>query len=262
MRSSVEIQNAATYCEPRNRDVYCGRSCASKHVAAMRAEKAPLPALHSQIRLPLDGKVSNHHAHVRRKYGALETLTCKGCAVRFTQSHRAQLYHDMDCAVRAARRARRMRIGSESLVRRARRHGVDVARVNRVALFESDGYCCFYCGRITDQPCADHYIPSVAGGPHIQWNLVTACDSCNMIKGDAVLYLIPAFVCRVGLSDREQMHAAFERAKAWAAADRGSAARSAMGRRAFKFRSRYETPTLWAFAPVVIEGTASPGGTS
>lgn len=45
---------------------------------------------------------------------------------------------------------------------------------------------CFYCGN--DDPWTafhvDHYVPLARGGTDHWWNLVQACDSCNMSKKD------------------------------------------------------------------------------
>jgi hypothetical protein len=46
-----------------------------------------------------------------------------------------------------------------------------------------DGYKCAYCGS-PDDLVIDHVIPFVSGGSTHRNNLVTACNSCNMSKGD------------------------------------------------------------------------------
>ena len=71
-------------------------------------------------------------------------------------------------------------------------------RAVREAVWERDGYVCFYCdepvtaplrGRSqTDQPptmaTVDHIIPRAYGGGFIEGNLVTACLRCNNSRGD------------------------------------------------------------------------------
>lgn len=56
----------------------------------------------------------------------------------------------------------------------------------RDAVFERDGYACFYCGSGRDLHC-DHVEPMALGGSHDITNLVTACAACNLSKGPKTL---------------------------------------------------------------------------
>lgn len=55
-------------------------------------------------------------------------------------------------------------------------------------LFERDGFTCQYCGMVAKakELVREHIVPSAAGGPFADYNLVTACRSCNGKKGSAI----------------------------------------------------------------------------
>lgn len=56
--------------------------------------------------------------------------------------------------------------------------------LNRKNIFRRDGFRCQYCGR-SDQPLTiDHMVPKSKGGDESWENLITACRTCNAIKGD------------------------------------------------------------------------------
>lgn len=59
-------------------------------------------------------------------------------------------------------------------------------------ILKRDGYACRYCGakyeEIGKAHHIDHITPVVAGGPDEDWNLVTACPSCNLKKHDSLEY--------------------------------------------------------------------------
>jgi 5-methylcytosine-specific restriction endonuclease McrA len=58
--------------------------------------------------------------------------------------------------------------------------------LNRANLFRRDRGQCQYCGS-TKQLTIDHVIPRSKGGKTIWTNLVTACNRCNVFKGDKTL---------------------------------------------------------------------------
>jgi 5-methylcytosine-specific restriction endonuclease McrA len=63
-------------------------------------------------------------------------------------------------------------------------------QVTNTFLFARDGYRCQYCGRSQDQfkfrECLtrDHLVPLSRGGTNDWGNVVTACSTCNMRKGN------------------------------------------------------------------------------
>jgi 5-methylcytosine-specific restriction endonuclease McrA len=52
----------------------------------------------------------------------------------------------------------------------------------RAMVLKRDGYCCVYCGRRATT--ADHIQPVNRGGTDDEANLVAACATCNVSKGD------------------------------------------------------------------------------
>jgi len=58
--------------------------------------------------------------------------------------------------------------------------------LNRANLFRRDRGQCQYCGS-TKQLTIDHVIPRSKGGKTSWTNLVTACNRCNVLKGDKTL---------------------------------------------------------------------------
>lgn len=81
-----------------------------------------------------------------------------------------------------------------SIVDRAKKHGVHIDRVNRVIVYNRDGWMCYLCGvRVVssktyrpDQATLDHIIPLSAGGPHTYDNVMTCCHRCNTNKSNKV----------------------------------------------------------------------------
>lgn len=61
----------------------------------------------------------------------------------------------------------------------------------RFDVFERDNFTCQYCGRTIHDKVklvVDHVFPKSAGGPDDMDNLVTACEECNIGKGDRLLW--------------------------------------------------------------------------
>jgi hypothetical protein len=73
--------------------------------------------------------------------------------------------------------------------KRAQYYGVAYEHIENAAVFASDGYRCQLCGCKTTRkhphprsPTLDHIIPMSKGGPHLRYNVQTACFDCNMRK--------------------------------------------------------------------------------
>lgn len=70
--------------------------------------------------------------------------------------------------------------------------------MKRNGIFERDGFRCVYCGESfpAEELTLDHVEPRVRGGDRSERNLVTACTTCNTLKGQqrlsAFLYERPA----------------------------------------------------------------------
>ena len=56
-------------------------------------------------------------------------------------------------------------------------------KLTRREVFRRDNYTCQYCGRKVPNLTIDHVMPRHLGGKHIWTNVVTACSSCNHMKG-------------------------------------------------------------------------------
>lgn len=80
-------------------------------------------------------------------------------------------------------------------VARARKWGAACEPVNRIAVFNRDGWRCTYCGRETPRdllgtredraPELDHRVPMALGGGHVEANVQLACRRCNARKGQS-----------------------------------------------------------------------------
>lgn len=95
-------------------------------------------------------------------------------------------------ATRSRHCSERCRLGHKSELRRALLRDAYVADINRIAIFERDGWVCQLCFRPTERaaqvphllaPTIDHIIPLAVGGPHEPANAQCAHYSCNSAKG-------------------------------------------------------------------------------
>lgn len=69
----------------------------------------------------------------------------------------------------------------------------DLSPAVRFRVLERDGFRCAYCG-VTSQTATlvvDHVRPVAAGGSNDMDNLTTACETCNLGKGEATLRVLP-----------------------------------------------------------------------
>ena len=69
-------------------------------------------------------------------------------------------------------------------IRRARKRGALVDRVDHAVVFERDGGICGICGRQVDPDDwhLDHIQPFARGGEHSYANVRVACPPCNLSK--------------------------------------------------------------------------------
>lgn len=61
-----------------------------------------------------------------------------------------------------------------------------ISRITRLAIYARDGMCCVWCGKGVEDGIIlslDHIIPQCQDGPDTPDNLVTACRTCNQIRG-------------------------------------------------------------------------------
>ena len=75
------------------------------------------------------------------------------------------------------------------------------APLNRRAVFARDDHRCQYCGGPAES--IDHVVPRSKGGPHSWENVVAACRSCNVRKGDRLLSATSMRLRRAPTAPRE-----------------------------------------------------------
>ncbi|MFN2147737.1 MAG: HNH endonuclease [Anaerolineales bacterium] len=60
-------------------------------------------------------------------------------------------------------------------------------RLSKREIFRRDHFTCQYCGAQTKHLTLDHVVPRHRGGEYSWFNLVTACQKCNLRKGGRTL---------------------------------------------------------------------------
>lgn len=149
----------------------------------------------------------------RRPQVPVVCATCGGC---FDGDARRRKFCSSDCAwfgkiedgwerevdavahaaaVRGWSQRNQARRWANEVARRARKRSAVSETVDRIAVFERDGWCCQLCGEPIDaalrhpdpmSASVDHRVPLVAGGPHTMANCQAAHLVCNGRKGAAV----------------------------------------------------------------------------
>jgi 5-methylcytosine-specific restriction endonuclease McrA len=86
----------------------------------------------------------------------------------------------------------------------------------RLYVLNRDGWTCQYCGHSPEYEelagtypglHVDHVRPRSAGGTDVPWNLVTACERCNLTKGPKIPHWLADYEAR-----RARREAALEEA--------------------------------------------------
>jgi hypothetical protein len=141
-----------------------------------------------------DCKYEEFKQHQREGYASryeAKTLECHFCGESFTTELGTlrRAYCTDDCARRANK------TGSHR--KRARQRGAQYEPVDRIAVFERDGWRCQLCGKKLrrkhvgmnhpDAPELDHIVPLGAGGDHLYRNVQCSCRRCNGRKGSKVV---------------------------------------------------------------------------
>ncbi len=127
----------------------------------------------------------------RRNVGNKPPCACRHCGTVF-----APIYGDkrsVFCSVGCQRKYEGKRRGNDHR-KRARYYGVAYEPVNRLRVFDRDGWRCQICGKNTPRarlggmtsnaPELDHRTPLSKGGGHLYSNVQCACRSCNIAKGN------------------------------------------------------------------------------
>lgn len=126
----------------------------------------------------------------QRKRMAYPPRKCQECGVAFSSLTGRSHFCSADCKTK---NSYRVRPGSTHR-RRAKKHGCDYSEVNKVKVFERDGWKCRLCGAATPKklkgtrndraPELDHIVPLSLGGAHSYDNTQCACKRCNMTKSN------------------------------------------------------------------------------
>lgn len=190
----------------RSHAIYCSRSC--KETAARRRRRVPLPSSKGCGWCGESFKPSSHvqrfcsprcryadrdarpevrernNAQHRARYVATPRRPRSLCSVGDCGSvslARSLCYRHY----RAARRAEGVEwaIGGDNK-RRAARHGVEYEPINRLRVFERDGWVCGICGDpvAREDASLDHIVPMSLGGPHLYPNVQCSHLLCNVRK--------------------------------------------------------------------------------
>lgn len=121
---------------------------------------------------------------------------CGQCGKQFRGSY-DKVYCSVACRVTAHRERKRKPFQPLSDWKDGRKEHVHISKrlligwsQLRFAVLERDGFKCRYCGRGASQGAilhADHIKPKSSGGEDSLENLVTACQECNIGKGNALI---------------------------------------------------------------------------
>lgn len=144
---------------------------------------------------------------VSRRYAGGRVRECKVCRAARVKSHWPGYYQSRRAELLEAAclhwRANREAVNATRRIRHAKcpakRRNENHKRRSRIggaagftphewkALVERFGGCCAYCLRQSESLTVDHLDPISRGGAHELTNIVPACLSCNVSKGDRSL---------------------------------------------------------------------------
>lgn len=120
---------------------------------------------------------------------------CRFCATVFTPGYGEFRSHY--CSALCLKKRQNMATSGKNYVRRARRYGAVVQKVDRLQVFARDGWKCRFCGIKTPRemlgtaannaPHLDHEPPLSRGGSHTYPGTQLLCASCNLIKRDRTM---------------------------------------------------------------------------
>jgi 5-methylcytosine-specific restriction endonuclease McrA len=152
--------------------------CKAEHTIKCREYRAAMLDKHGSIA-----------SQVNRKGRPRKGRSCDECGAPI----RSNAGNARDGRTLCAQHRRRESLATHGQRRRARLADAFVEDVDRLRVFEADGYRCHICRKMTNParqvphpkaPTIDHVIPLGRGGTHEPSNCRTACFSCNSSKGD------------------------------------------------------------------------------
>lgn len=206
---SYQCEHCKQWFRPKRKDRtrFCSRKCSFEH---FKAPPLPEPRACNVCGRPCPNRRMYQCSDecrrelARRKSAAywhsvrgpflrvkLQPRPCSFCGLQFQPKHGGQTKF---CSRRCIARDAKRRYGT-SARKRARWHGVEYEPVDRIKVFERDGWRCQVCGRKTPRawigsnrpqaPELDHRIPMALGGSHSYANTQCCCRRCNNVKGGA-----------------------------------------------------------------------------
>lgn len=194
------------YPKKNDRLKYCSRECSwaeQKRNSAERIEKINTDRLNKKIVI--------EQARLNRQASS-KLHKCFCCGIEFDRSKRKFKHTCSDecqsvkeqTSKQKSRKSIRDRFGGGKYRHRARKFGVSYEPVNRLKVFERDGWRCQICHRPTPKklcgsfddraPELDHIVPLSKGGEHSYRNVQCACRKCNGAKSDSVYGQLYLFV--------------------------------------------------------------------
>lgn len=208
----------------KDAQLYCSRGCGLKRLYASKAEKKKAEKAREKARrrtrrgldqvrrcatcsAEFTPRSTEHRFCSATCRSVVEALllrperSCERCGKAFTAAYGDK--RRTFCSRRCSRAAHR-EVGGKSDRSRARKAGVEYEKVDRLIVFERDGWRCQCCGTATPKkfkgttranaPELDHRVPLAMGGPHTYDNVQLACRKCNRDKGGKrVVGQIPLF---------------------------------------------------------------------
>ena len=207
---------------PKNKDgnKYCSRDCAYKHQKQWSlmapSESCALPDYtqvfeHQCVNckdlflsryitgVKYCSKACRYKAQLKREQLLIATRECAICGVAFSRLYGyPSTVCDDGCRATLKRNERRR----HKAKRRAVKRGVNSEIVDRIKVFNRDGWKCKGCGCDTpielmgtnhdDAPELDHVIPLSKGGEHNMLNTQCLCRTCNKLKSNLPMWVFMA----------------------------------------------------------------------
>lgn len=199
-----------------------------------------------------------------RLRGPVVPIACVECGQSFLPNHRSRVICSAECAKRRDRRTR-----GATHIERAKAKGSAYKHWSTTRIYERDGWHCAVCRVATPRalkgtghdhaPELDHWVPIAAGGPHLHWNVVLLCRTCNAVKGAAVLPVPGSILNRLDKADRPLLTQAWMGTMGWELTDAGQRAHACMIARGLTEAHRYagrHCPWAWVRGDKAGKGTA------
>lgn len=183
-RADKSYAKMCAYCEAAfttttKRVLFCSLVCAQRDRAGWSRSKAVVRYVPTRKPQPV--------MHIRTT-SRMTAGACRMCGTFFVSFNT-----DVTCSTECFQAKRRDAAHAARHRRRALKRSAFVAPVYRKKVFESDGYRCHICNKMTNRnakvphpmaPTLDHLVPLAKGGTHEPINCRTAHFLCNATKGD------------------------------------------------------------------------------